>query len=54
MQLTNDQKAKMLVGEYVFQIITLETRLAEEIAKNEKLEADLAKLQPVPVEPKHE
>lgn len=53
MNLTNDQKAKMLVGEYIFQIITLETRLAETLAENEQLKTDLAKLQPAS-EPKPE
>lgn len=44
MNLTNDQKFKMLVGEYAVQIITLETQLVEVAAKLAETEAENAKL----------
>lgn len=44
MNLTNDQKFKMLLGEYAVQIITLETQLVEVAAKLAETEAENAKL----------
>lgn len=46
MNLTVDQKIRMLIGEYAIQITALETQLAQKIAENETLKAKLAALAP--------